>query len=132
MISSHNYHLVVVFDERELLRLKELGLGDVQAVLSVKKLDHTSIAVSHSQIVLDHETLEMLDHTPGAPNDSMCHYTVNLNTTISFQSESDLPLQITRATGFDCSVHKTFTTSHTMEKELLKQRNKIKKKILNE
>lgn len=51
----HSY-LVVVFDERELLWLQERGLGDVQPVLSIKKLDHTSITVSHSQIILDHQT----------------------------------------------------------------------------
>lgn len=78
----HGY-LVVVFDERELLRLEELGLGDVQPILSIKKLDHTSITVSHSQIVLDHQTFKMLNHTPETPDDSLCHYTMHLNTRIS-------------------------------------------------
>lgn len=57
-------YLVVVLDEGELAWQKELGLGDVQAILPVEELHNAAVAVSHSQVILNHQTLQVLDHTP--------------------------------------------------------------------
>lgn len=57
-------YLEVVLDERELTGLQELSFGNVQAVLSVEELHHAAVTVPHRQVVLDHQTLEVLYHTP--------------------------------------------------------------------
>ena len=56
-------YLVVGLEEGELFGLQERGLGDVQAVLSVQELDHAAVTGPHRQVILDHQTLQVLNHT---------------------------------------------------------------------
>lgn len=63
-------YLIVVLYEWELSWLQELSLGDIQAVFTVQELDHGSVAVSHCQIILNNQTLQMLYDT--SAEDTAC------------------------------------------------------------
>lgn len=57
-------YLVVAGEKGELLGLQELCLGDIQAVLPIQELYHAAIAVTHCQIILDDQPLQVLDDAP--------------------------------------------------------------------
>lgn len=47
-------YLVIICNERELLGLQELRLGNIQPIFSIEKLHHAAITVSHSQVIMNH------------------------------------------------------------------------------
>ena len=66
------HYLIVAGEEGELLRLQELCLGDVQAVLPVQELHHAAVAVADCQVVLNHQPLQVFDDAPVQRSFTQC------------------------------------------------------------
>lgn len=66
------HYLIVAGEEWELLRLKELCLGDVQAVLPVQELHHAAVTVPDCQVVLDNQSLQVFDDAPVQRPSAQC------------------------------------------------------------
>ena len=49
------------------------------------------------------------------------NFTIYLDWHLTFQEFDETTLEVTGSTGFDGGINKTFTTCHTMEKELLQK-----------
>lgn len=66
------HYLIVAGEEGELLRLQELCLGDVQAVLPVQELHHAAVTVADCQVILDNQPLQVFDDAPVQRPSAQC------------------------------------------------------------
>ena len=82
---------VVVRGELEVVQV--LRLAHIQTILTVQELDDGTVGITNRGVMLNPEAFHTLDHTA---------------------------LQVTRARGLDSGINQTFSTSHSVEVELLR------------
>ena len=91
------HHAIVALEELELV--EELGLHDIDTIISIHELNDRAIVIPHSHIVANHKRLKLLDQAA---------------------------LQIAGPGRLNCRVDQTFSSRHTVEEKVLRPKPRDK------